>query len=197
MKTKQFFIAALLFASVSVGAVAKEDPSNIAFAVVPVKGSDVFKVIYKNEGESRVKLNLYNAAGELIFSENISNNKFIRPLNLSGLKAGEYTVVVSEGSSRVSETFSYKVPASEVSIASDKIVHVSKVKGEDQRFVLTIANAKNENFVINIYGQNESLVYTESAEVNGSTAKLFNVKNGKVSKIEVVDAAGVKSTKNF
>jgi hypothetical protein len=197
MKTKQFFIAALLIASVSVSAVAKEDPSNIAFAVVQVKGSDVFKVIYKNEGESRVKLYLYNGAGELIFSEKISENKFIRPLNLSGLNAGEYTVEVHQGSSKVSEKFSYKVPAAEVSFSTEKVIHVSKVKGEDQRFVLTIANAKNENFVINIYGQNETLVFSQNAVVNGSTAKLFNVKNGKVSKIEVVDAAGVTSTKNF
>ena len=196
MKTKQFFIAALLVATFSVSAVAK-DPSNISFAVVSVKGSDVIKVIYKNEGESRVKLSLFNAAGELVYSENIAQNKFIRPLNLSALNAGEYTVEVREGASKVSEKFSYKVPASVVSIGTDKIIHVSKVKGDDQRFVLAIANAKNENFVINIYGQNETLVFSQNAVINGSTAKLFNVKNGKVSKIEIVDAAGVKSTKNF
>lgn len=194
MKSKVFFFAALLIATVSATAVAKEDPSNAAFAVVPVKGSDVYKVIYKKEGATRVKLNLYNNAGAVVFSETISQDGFIRPLNFAGLTPGEYTFEVVDGATKVVEKVVYKT---EVSIASDKLVHVSRINGADQRFVLSIANANNETFVVNIYGQNDEIIFSENATINGSSAKLYNVKSGKVSRIEVIDAAGKSSAKRF
>jgi hypothetical protein len=194
MKTKVLFLAALLIAAVSVTSVAKEDPTNVTLAVVPVKGSAVYKVIYKKEGSTRVKVNLYNSAGKVVFTETINQDGFIRPLNFAGLAPGEYTFEAIDGDSKVVEKILYKT---EISVPSDKLVHVSKINGEDQRFVLSIANAKNEAFVVNIYGQNGEVIFTENTTVDGSDAKIYNVKNGKVSRVEVIDAAGVSSGKKF
>ena len=70
MKTKSLFIAALVVVSASVAAFGKEEPtSNKGLAVVPVKGSEVFKVIYKGETTGRVKLNVYNTESILVYSE--------------------------------------------------------------------------------------------------------------------------------
>lgn len=197
MKTNVFLFAALLIAGLSVNAVAKEDPRNVSLAVVPVKGSDVFKVIYKNEGSSRVKLNLYNAQGQVIFSETISKEGFIRPLNLAGLHAGEYTVEVIDGNNKVVEKISYKLTSPVVSVnSSEKVVHVSKVKGAE-KFVVTIANAAGENFVINIYDEKNNVIYSEKAAVNGSEAKLFSIANGKATRFEITDGSGATTVKNF
>ena len=194
MKSKVLFFAALLIAAVSVDAVAKEDPSNVTFSVVPVKGSAVYKVIYKKEGSTRVKVSLYNSANQVVFTETINQDGFIRPLNFAGLAPGEYTFEAVDGASKVFEKIVYKT---EISAPSDKLVHVSKINGQDQRFVLSIANAKNEAFVINIYGQNGEVIFTENTTVDGSNAKIYNVKNGRVSRVEVVDAAGVATGKKF
>lgn len=194
MKSKVLFLAALLIAAVSVNAVAKEDPSNVTFAVVPVKGSAVYKVIYKKEGSTRVKVNLYNSAGQVVFTETINQDGFIRPLNFAGLAPGEYTFEAVDGTSKVVEKIVFN---REAAVSSDKLVHVSKINGVDQRFVLSIANAKNEAFVVNIYGQDGQVIFTEDTKVDGSGAKIYNVKYGKVSRVEVVDAAGVATVKNF
>ena len=130
MKSKVLFFAALLIAAVSVNAVAKEDPSNVTFAVVPVKGSAVYKVIYKKEGSTRVKVSLYNSANQVVFTETINQDGFIRPLNFAGLAPGEYTFEAVDGASKVFEKIVYKT---EISAPSDKLVHVSKMNGQDQR----------------------------------------------------------------
>lgn len=195
MKTNAILIAALIVLGAGVNAVAKEDPRNVGFAVVPVKGSDVFKVIYKNENSNRAKLNLYNAGGQLVFSETINSEGFIRRLNLSSLTPGEYTVEVLDGASKQIEKISHREDASEV--GPGKVVHVARVVGPDEKFVLSIANAGSENFVVNIYNENDNLIYTETAKVEGSDARLYYVKNGKVSRLEVTDGVGVKSVKKF
>lgn len=197
MKTNVLLIAALFMFSAGVSAVAKEDPSKAGFAVVPVKGSDVYKVIYKNENSSRVKLNLYNSFGQVIFSETISADGFIRPLNFTGLGAGEYTVEVNDGASKRVEKISHHVAPAEVSVSGSKVVHVSKIKGADEKYVLSIANALSENFVVRIFDANENVIFTETTKVENSDAKIYFVKNQKVAKIEVTDASGTKVVKNF
>jgi hypothetical protein len=197
MKTNALLIAALILLGAGVNAVAKEDPTNVGFAVIPVKGSDVFKVVYKNENSNRVKLNLYNEGGQLVFSESITSEGFIRPLNFSSLTPGEYTIEVIDGDSKQTEKISHRVAGSEIAAASDKIVHVARVVGSEEKIILSIANASSENFVINIFNENDDLVHSETAKVNGSEARLYSVKNGKVSRVEVTDNAGVKSVKNF
>ena len=83
-------ITALFIFGASINSVANEDPRNSQFAVVQVKGSEVFKVIYKTEVASRVKLNIYNASLRLIFTETLNSDGFIRPLNFTGLTFREF-----------------------------------------------------------------------------------------------------------
>ena len=91
MKTNVLLIAALIMVS-SIGAVAEENPGNTGFAVVP-KSADVFKVIYKTEKNyGRVKMNIYNAESQLIYSETVTGGGFIVPVKFSGLAAGAYKI---------------------------------------------------------------------------------------------------------
>ncbi len=93
MKARSLFLAALVTVVSLATAVGKDVPRNTGLAVVPVKGSEVFKVIYKGETTGRVKLNIYNASSRIIFSESINvGDGFICPLNFAGLEPGEYTL---------------------------------------------------------------------------------------------------------
>jgi hypothetical protein len=197
MKTNAILIAALIVLGAGVSAVAKDDPGNLGLAVLPVKGSDVFKIVYKTENSNRVKLNLYNEVGQLVFSETINSEGFIRPLNFSSLTPGEYVVEVTDGDSKQIEKISHRVAAPEDAATTDKIVHVARIEGSEERIILSIANADSETFVVNIFNENDNLIYSETANVEGSDARLYNVKNGKVSRVEVTDNAGVKSVKQF
>ena len=101
MKTKSLYIAALMVIAASVTAVGKDEPRSQGLAVVPVKGSEVFKVIYRGESSSKVKLNVYNSSSEIVFSETMNGvDGFIRPLNFTGLQFGEYTVEVTDAQER-------------------------------------------------------------------------------------------------
>ena len=58
MKTKSLYVAALMTLAAAFTAVGKDEPAALGLAVVPVKGSEVFRVIYKSENPSKVKLSV-------------------------------------------------------------------------------------------------------------------------------------------
>src|SRR6478609_6234017 len=125
MKTRSLFIAALVVFSAAVSAIGKEEPSKAGLAVVPVKGKEVFKVIYKGENAGKVKLNIYNSTGEVVFTETLASVEgFIRPLNFSGLQSGDYTVELIDASGKRVEKISYAPKVS----SFDKNVRVIKME---------------------------------------------------------------------
>jgi hypothetical protein len=196
MKSRVLLIAALISLSAGVNAVAKEeDPRNVRLAVVPVKGSEVFKVIYKSETVSRIKLNIFNSQSQLVFSEVISGfDGFIRPLNFAGLEAGEYTVELFDGVSKKVEKINY-APASKAS--AKKIVHVSKVNEAEGKFLVAVTDANQEEITIKIFDRNNNLLYTETKEVAGEFAQVYRVKDSAGVKFEISDAAGVTKSSRF
>jgi len=100
MKTKSLFLALLMF-SVVVSAVGKDEPRTLGMAVIPVKGSEVFKVVYRGEAPKKLRLNIYDADAKRLYTETVSGRDgFIRPVNFSGLQYGEYTIEVVDGDSK-------------------------------------------------------------------------------------------------
>jgi hypothetical protein len=195
MKSNVILIAILLFLGVGFNAAAKEDPRNARLAVVPVKGSEVFKVIYKSEEASRIKLNIYDASSRLVFSETIRNvDGFIRPLNFAGLRAGEYTIELINGLDKKVEKITYTPAGSTV---SKKNVHVAKLPGLEGKFLVSIADATKENITVRIYDRANNLLYAESREINGDFAQLYRVKDSAGIRIEVSDDAGIAKLSRF
>lgn len=190
MKTTSLFIAALVVVSAAFG---KEEPSsNKGLAVVPVKGSEVFKVIYKGETAGRVKLNIYNVNGSVVFTESFSGTDgFIRPLNFKGLESGEYIIELVDASGKKTEKVSYSKSA------STKSIHVSKVT-ESDKYLLAVAGAGSEEIRVNIYDGSNNLVHSETKMVNGDYAQLYSLKNvtGTVT-FEVTDKDGIVKTASF
>lgn len=189
MKTTSLFIAALVVVSAAFG---KEEPSSKGLAVVPVKGSEVFKVIYKGETAGRVKLNIYNVNGSVVFTESFSGTDgFIRPLNFKGLESGEYIIELVDASGKKTEKISYS------KTVSAKSIHVSKV-AESDKYLLAVAGAGSEEIRVNIYDGGNNLVHSEIRVVNGDYAQLYSLKNvnGTVT-FEVTDKEGIVKTASF
>jgi hypothetical protein len=192
MKRNVLLIAALFLMSVHISAVAEEDPRNAGLAVV-AKGADVFKVIYKTEAVSRIKFNIYNASSQLVYSEVMNSDGFIRPLKFTGLVPGEYTIEISDGSTKRTERVNYQPEK----LSSKKVIHVSKLTGDEEKFLVTLAKVSSEKVTINFYDSFERLVYSETRQVSGEFAQVYNIKRKNVSSVEVVDEAGSKKVTRF
>lgn len=186
MKTKSFLITALIVVSAGMYAVAGDEPGNTGFAVLPVKGSEIFKIIYKGEISEKVKLSLYDANNTLIFTESISGTGFIRPLNFKELAAGEYTIELVSATGKKVEKISHQRKI------SSSYIHVNKLKNDGDKFLLSVTgNAENEKINVRIYDTFNNLIYNEVNKVSGSFAQVYNVKNfGKSVTFEISDSTG-------
>jgi hypothetical protein len=192
MKTKSLFIAVVAMV-VALSAFGEEPSNSKGLAVVPVKGSEVIKVIYKGESAGKIKLNIYNQQSQLVFSEIFNGiDGFIRPLNFNGLAAGQYTFEIIDANGKKTEKVDYR-PFT----AKSSNVHVSKLAGEG-KFLLAVAAKGKETISVKIYDEANTLVHSESKSVDGAYAQIYTVKNVKGAlTFEVTDAAGTTKTVRF
>ncbi|HTF21517.1 MAG TPA: hypothetical protein VK658_25740 [Chryseolinea sp.] len=191
MKTKSLYVAALMTLAAAFTAVGKDEPAALGLAVVPVKGSEVFRVIYKSENPSKVKLSVYNAASEVVFTETMASvGGFIRPLNFSGLAFGEYTIELTDALGKKSEKVSYQPTKSTTN------VHVAKLAQAD-KFLLSVTNGGKETITVKIFDEANNLVHVSSKEVTGDYAQLFSVKELAGVTFEISNNAGELKTVRF
>ncbi len=193
MKIKTLCVAALMITAAAFSAVGKDGPGAAGMAVVPVKGS-VFKVVYKGESASRVKLKVYDASSRIVFSETIATaDGFIRPLNFSELEFGEYTVEVTDAAGSQVEKISYK-PAKKAKAA---VVHVGRLDKANDKFIVSVAHDGHDLVTVRIYDGDHNLVHTSAAEVDGDYAQLFRVQQVTGITFEVSNSAGTLKTVKF
>ncbi len=192
MKTQVMCIAAFMVIVASVAAVGKDEP-RAGMAVVPVKGSEVFKVIYRGESASKVKLNVLNASSDIVFTETFNNmDGFIRPLNFSGLQFGEYTIEVTDAQGTRVERINYQP------MKAERAVHVSKLVKDEGSFLLSVAKNSGQSITVKIFDNYSNLLYEGSRSDAGDFAQLFTLKDvdGGVT-FEISDNAGHISTVRF
>jgi len=191
MKTKSLYVAALMTLSAAFTAVGKDEPAALGLAVVPVKGSEVFRVIYKSENSSKVKLSVYNAKSEVVFTETMSSTGgFIRPLNFSGLAFGDYTIELADADGKKVEKVSYQP------VKSTAQVHVAKLSQPD-KFLMSVTNGATETITVRIFDEYNSLIHISSKEVTGDYAQLFSVKDLEGVTFEISNKAGTLKTISF
>jgi hypothetical protein len=191
MKTKSLFIAALVVFSAAVSALGKEDPSNVGLAVINVKGTEVYKIVYKGETTGKVKVNIYNATGAVVFTETLSKvDGFILPLNFNGLQFGEYTVELIDAAGKKLEKVSYLPKGKSI-----KNIHVAKVGNEEGKYIVAVSNDGAEVIDVKIYDNANNLIYNQTETINGDFAKIYSIKNLTVGfTLEVTDKTGYTKT---
>jgi hypothetical protein len=165
------------------------DPkSPLGMAVV--KSGSGFKLFYKGEQTGDVKVKITDSRGGAVFSETIKNvESFVRPYNFSSLSDGEYTIELAGHDGKQTQHVSY---VSESKIAAPKLANILHVTGSAQRYMLTVSNKTgNDVLKIKIYDDSNSLVYSETQEITGDFAKVYNLnKIGKNFTVEVTDRSG-------
>ncbi len=141
--------------------------SESGMAVVKSNASS-YKLIYKAELASNVKVEIINADNKVVFSEIIKNSDgFARPYNFGSLPEGDYTIRLDNGSNWLSEKISYR--QGEV----QKLAHLVTLK--DGRYLLTVPGTGEDQLNIRIYGEDGQTLYTASDKVNGDFGRLFNL----------------------
>jgi hypothetical protein len=184
MKMKSLIISMLVVFSAGI-AFAGEDEPRTGFAVVSVKGSGVYKVIYKSESAGKVKLNIYDATGSVIFTETLYGvNGFMVPLNFGGLTAGEYTIELLGAEGRKAERVSHQ-PNSNVNR-----VHISKMANEESKYLLAVASTGSDVIYVRILDRNNNVIHSETKEINGDFAQVYKLAAPSAYTFEVTDKSG-------
>jgi hypothetical protein len=184
MKMKSLFLAALLVVTSAASFAGKDEPRKTGLAVVRVKGSEVFKVIYKGEVAGKIKLNIYDASGSVVYSETISGlDGFIYPVNFKGLTSGDYTIEILDTTGKKVEKISYQ------STKKTGSFHVSKIS-DDGRFLVSLANQADDVVNITIYDKDSNVIYKESKEVKGNFAQVYKLASSAGFTFEFSDKAG-------
>jgi len=188
MKMKALFFALLV--GISSAALANNEP---AMKVVPLPGSETFKVIYKGTTPGRIKLNILDASGRTLHTRILHDaDGFIVPLNFSGLSSGKYTIEVLDRAGRHVEDVVFKP------LADLKTIHVSKLVDEEGKFLFVVANAQNEPVFVRIYDEYRRLIHEDSKVLSGDFAQVYRLDTpAKGYAFEVSDAAGNRKWFNF
>jgi len=183
MKIKSSFLVVMLMVA---GAAFANDPGNTQMVVVNVKETSILKVIYKSEVVENVRVNIYDQNTNVIYSETVRVQKgFILPINMGGLKAGEYTIEVAGKNSLQSKKVNYSevektesasvVAKAIVKPSSTLNVHVAKLTDEN-RYIMSIKNSGTQKISVKIFDGTDTLVYHETRVINGDNGLVYNLK---------------------
>lgn len=173
---KKTLVITALLTVLSSAVFASEGESTTAKASTEVRKSEtqVFNLVYKGATSERVDVRIVDENDNILFSESIKNlNAFARPYNLSQLPEGTYTIKVTDSNgTKVHEIHNYKNPAKVV----EKSLHfVRLTKVTDGKYQLTIGNQGVNDAQIEIYDNNQNLLYRNTELLNGNYAKVYNL----------------------
>ena len=169
-----------------------DDPSSGSSSVTVLNpnGSNLFKVIYKASRFGNVKVSILNEKQDVVFSETIRKiNGFLRPYNFDGLPDGTYIIQVEDAFGKRLEKVNYSGYQSKV------FVHLAKLAGEGNKYVLTGRALTEDEIQVRIYDGYHNLVFEDLRKVAGEFGQVYNLKNITGSfTIEVGDQVGVLKT---
>lgn len=163
------------------------DKPNAATGMAIMKNGTTVKLFYKGTKQTDVKVSIYNAANTLVYSETIKNvDGFVRPYNFTNLEEGEYSIELLGENGRQVERVIYKLGKVE------KLANVMHVTGEPNKYILSVANKGQDVLTIRIYGDKGVLLYSQTQNVNGDFAQVYNLDKYKGGlTFEVSDSKGV------
>ena len=181
MKTKAVFAALLLMIGVVTVKAGERAPS---LTISHKDGSSVFLVNYRAAQKGDVKISIKDQLGRVLITESVKNvSAFSIPVNLKDVDAGVYDIEVDNGNDKQVHTLDYSFES------PSTYAHVTSLG--NKRYLLSVEHPGTETVNIRILDDSGSLVFEQAQLIDGSFAKVYNVKNSlRAPSFEVTDAAG-------
>jgi hypothetical protein len=167
MKFKSILVAAMMMISVAVLA---DEPASPKLVVLSQKESGLFKVIYENAKNSKVKMTILNSDGEALYTEQIKVTEgFILPVNFKGMTPGEYSIEITDGAAKAIQKVTY------ISSAKAQTIHVAKLSSDANKYLLSVASEGSIN--VRILDGANNIIHEENVDVDGTFGVVYNLKS--------------------
>jgi hypothetical protein len=168
MKKSYLLLAGVLVGSLAFAGGRDESPKTSSGMAVVKKGTASYKLIYKSEQASDVKVKIFNAKNDLVFSETIKNSDgFIRPYDFGKLGEGEYTIKIDNGSNWLMEKVKYEASQPEL------LAHLTKLSGG--KILLSVPGYGDDKLTINVLNELGETINHYTNRVSGDFAEVFDV----------------------
>ncbi len=167
MKKFNLLLVGVLISSLTFAFGRDESPSGTGMAVVK-KSATSYKLIYKSELASDVRVKIFNERNILVYSEIIKNsNGFSRPYNFERLGEGEYTIKVDNGSGWLTGTVLYQDGEVEM------LAHLTKL--EDGKFLVTVPGKGKDQLTVRVLNEQGEVIKRYENKVEGDFAQVYDV----------------------
>jgi hypothetical protein len=162
-------IAGVLFCTVMFANGTGDEPTSLSGATVIKSSGGTFKVLYKSETLSDVKISIFDDDNGFVFSERVNSTMgFSRPYSFKNLREGDYKVVIEDANGKTVKNISTK------QLISTKLVNILKLRSIEGKFLLTVGGRGSEALTLNIYDGTE-LIHSEVKSIAGDFAQVYNL----------------------
>ena len=142
----------------------------IKMTVISDATRGIYKVVYKTTEVGKVKVTIFAASHEMIFTETISNvESFVRPYNFNTLPQGEYTIVVEDKNGKTEEKVNHFFKKVE------SVVEVVKIANEANKYLLSVENKETDLIEVKIFDAASNLLHEQSMTVSGKFSVVYNL----------------------
>jgi uncharacterized protein (DUF2141 family) len=188
MKALRLVLAGVLLSTSAFAGVVDEPTSAVGVAVTHVTGSSVLKVYYASASLEDVKISILDKNERKLFTETLKKvTGFVRPYNLSGLSAGEYTVIVQDKNGVRKELINYSAGKIE------KMINIVRLS-DAGKYLLSVKSKASDKINVNVYDRENKLIHSQAHDVKNDFAEVLNLKNINEFTIEISDSQGILKT---
>lgn len=167
MKKINLLLVGVLVSSLTFAGRPDNPKGNSGMAIIK-RNATSYKLIYKGDQVSDVKVQIFDERNQLVFAETIKKSDgFVRPYNFESLAEGEYTIKIDNGSNWMTETVDYRTDK------AGSLAHLVQLR--DGRFLLTVAGKGQDRLTVRIFDVEGKRVYGDVNIVNGNFAQVYNL----------------------
>lgn len=161
-------------------------PKSVSGMAVVKRDASSYKIIYKSEEASDVKVQIFDAKSKLVFSETIKHSDgFSRPYNFGNLAEGAYTFKLDNGTNWLTETVDYHVQAAK----AEKLAHITRL--ETGKYLLSVIGRGEDRIKVSILDEQGSVIHKDSQAVYGDFAQVYDLSQVKGPfSFEITDKSG-------
>lgn len=192
MKKITVLFVGVLISSLTYAGGRDENPNNVSGMAVVKRDASSYKIIYKSEEASDVKVQIFDASSRLVFSETIKNSDgFSRPYNFGKLAEGEYTIKLDNGTSKLTETVDYHVQAER----AERLANLTKLASG--KYLLTVVGHGEDRIEVRIFDAEGKVIHRDSQAVYGDFGQVYDMSQVEGAfTFEITDKSGVSKVVN-